>query len=61
MWFSNFQQFYDGFDVQDGPFRQCVIIMELISDDFIDRYFSEKTNNIKANERIWRLEVYILQ
>jgi hypothetical protein len=31
MWFSNFQQFHDGFDFQNRPFHQCVIIMELIS------------------------------
>jgi hypothetical protein len=37
------------------PFCQCVIIMELISDDlkvFVDMYISEKTNNIKANKGI---------
>jgi hypothetical protein len=25
---TNFQQFRDGFDLQDGPFPQCVIIVE---------------------------------
>jgi hypothetical protein len=30
---SNFQQFHDGFDLQDRPFRQCVIVIELGSDD----------------------------
>jgi hypothetical protein len=27
------QQFHDGFDLQGRPFRQFVIVMELISDD----------------------------
>jgi hypothetical protein len=49
---TNLQQFYDGFDLQDRPFYLCVIVMELISDDFLDWYISEKTNNIKANEGI---------
>jgi hypothetical protein len=47
MWFSNFQQFHDGFNLQDRPFHQCVIIMDLISDNlygFIDWYINEKTD-----------------
>jgi hypothetical protein len=56
MWFSNkFQQSHDGFYLQDRPFHQCVIIMELISDDlygFVGWYISEKINNNKANEGI---------
>jgi hypothetical protein len=46
---TNFQLFHDGFNLQDRLFRQCGIVMELISDDW---YISEKTNNIKANEGI---------
>jgi hypothetical protein len=30
---TNFQQFHDGFNVQDRPFHQCVITLELASDD----------------------------
>jgi hypothetical protein len=30
---ANLQQLRDGFNVQDRPFRQCVIAVELISDD----------------------------
>jgi hypothetical protein len=26
---ANFQQLYDGFDLQDKPFRQFVIVVEL--------------------------------
>jgi hypothetical protein len=48
---TNFQQFHDGLDLQDRPFHQCVIIMDLASDDFIDWYISEETD-IKANEGI---------
>jgi hypothetical protein len=33
MWFSNFQQFHDGFDQKDRPFRQCSIVVELIPDE----------------------------
>jgi hypothetical protein len=29
---TNLLQFHDGFDLQERPFRQCVIVMELISD-----------------------------
>jgi hypothetical protein len=39
----------------DKPFCQCVIAMELISDnlqDFDNWYIIEKANNIKANEGI---------
>jgi hypothetical protein len=64
MWFSNIQQFHDGFDLQDKPFRQCVTVTKLISDylyGFIDWYISEKANNIKVNEGIWRWKVYKLQ
>jgi hypothetical protein len=51
----NFQQFHDGFGLQDRQFCQCVIITRLISDnlyDFMAWYISEKTNNIKANKCI---------
>jgi hypothetical protein len=50
-----FQQFHDGFDLQDRMFRLCVIVMKRISDylhGFVEWYISEKTNNIKANEDI---------
>jgi hypothetical protein len=30
---ANIQQLHDGFDLQDKPVRQCVIVVELISDD----------------------------
>jgi hypothetical protein len=30
---TNFQQFHDGFDLQDRWFRHIVIVMELIIDD----------------------------
>jgi hypothetical protein len=30
---ANLQQLRDGFALQDRPFRQCVIVVELISDD----------------------------
>jgi hypothetical protein len=30
---ANLQQLLDAFDLQDRPFRQCAIIVELISDD----------------------------
>jgi hypothetical protein len=30
---ANLQQIPDGFALQDRPFRQCVIVVELISDD----------------------------
>jgi hypothetical protein len=33
IWFSNFQQFHDDFGLLDRPFRQCIIVMDLISDD----------------------------
>jgi hypothetical protein len=56
---TNFQQFHDGFGLQDRRFRQCVIITELISDDlydFMDWYISENTNIIKVNEDIIEIE-----
>jgi hypothetical protein len=31
---ANLQQLHDAFDVQDRRFRQCVIVVELVSDDF---------------------------
>jgi hypothetical protein len=30
---TDLQQFHDGFDLQDGPFRQFDIVVELIFDD----------------------------
>jgi hypothetical protein len=52
---TNFQQLHDGLDLQETPFRQCVVVKELISDDlygFVDWYISEKTNSIKVNQGI---------
>jgi hypothetical protein len=52
---TNFQQFHDGFDLQDRLFHKYVNVMELISDDlegYVDWYISEKANNMKANEGI---------
>jgi hypothetical protein len=52
---ANLQQLHGDFDLQDGPFRQCVIVKELISDDlwgFVDWNIGEKTDDIKANEGI---------
>lgn len=49
------QQFHNGFDLQDRPFRRSVIIMDFIADDlWVFAYWniSEKTNNVKANESI---------
>jgi hypothetical protein len=44
---ANIQQLHDGFDLQDRPFRQCVIVVELIS---VDWYTSENIDDVKANE-----------
>jgi hypothetical protein len=30
---AKLQQLHDGFDLQDRPSRQCVIVVELVSDD----------------------------
>jgi hypothetical protein len=30
---ANLQQLHNGFDLQDSPFRQYIIVVELISDD----------------------------
>jgi hypothetical protein len=30
---TNFQQFHEGFNLQNGLFCQCVIVVEFISDD----------------------------
>jgi hypothetical protein len=53
---TNFQQFHDGLNLQDRPFGQSVIVMEIISDDlygFVDWYnISEKTIIIKDNEGV---------
>jgi hypothetical protein len=56
---TNFQQLHDGFDLQDRPFHQGVMVMELISDDlqgFVDSYSSENINSIKANEGYLKIE-----
>jgi hypothetical protein len=61
---GNFQHLHDSLDLQDRPFCQCVIAVELISDDlkgFVDWYIGEKTDDIKANEGIWILKIYRLQ
>jgi hypothetical protein len=45
---ANLQQLHDGFDLQDRPFGQCVIAVELISDDlqgFVDWNIGEETDN----------------
>jgi hypothetical protein len=52
---ANLQQLHDGFDLQDGLFFQCIIVVELISDDlqsFVDWNIGEKTDNVKANEGV---------
>jgi hypothetical protein len=57
---TNLQQFYNGFGLQGKPLRQSVIVVEFITEDlqcFIDWYVSEETDNVKANESIWRLKV----
>jgi hypothetical protein len=47
---TSLQQLHDGFDLQDRPFRQCVTVIELISDDLWgldDWYISKMTNTSK--------------
>jgi hypothetical protein len=58
MWFSsqaNLQQLHDGFDLQEKPLCQCVIVVELIFYDlygFVDWNIGEMTDDVKANEGI---------
>jgi hypothetical protein len=52
---ANNQQFHDAFDLQDRPFRRCVIVVEVIPDDlygFVDWNTGENTDDVQTNEGI---------
>jgi hypothetical protein len=52
---ANLQQFHDGFDLQDSPSRQCIIVVELICGDlqsFVDWNISENAKKIINSEGI---------
>jgi hypothetical protein len=52
---ANPRQLHDGFNLQSRPLRQCVIVVELISDElqgFVDWNIGEKADDVKDDEGI---------
>jgi hypothetical protein len=55
---ASIQQFHNDFDPQDRPFRQCVILMDLISDNlygFVDWNIGKKEMTSKLT-RVLEIE-----
>jgi hypothetical protein len=62
-WFTNFQQFHDGFNLQERLLNLCMIAMEHIYDDLqgiIDWYVNERLTRNKLTS-VSSLKVYRFQ